>query len=42
MIVMTIAYIIGIIAVGMTCYHLGYWSGWDKGMQDSTNQLMDT
>ena len=34
MIGMTIGYIIGIAAVGVTCYNLGYWSGWDKGIQD--------
>jgi len=31
--VMTITYLIGIIAVGITSYHLGYWDGWDKGIQ---------
>ena len=33
MVSMTIGYVIGIVAVGIMCYHLGYWSGWDKGIQ---------
>lgn len=34
MVVITIWCVISIIATGIMCYHLGYWSGWDKKVQN--------
>ncbi len=35
-----ISYVLALTATAFTFHNVGYWKGWDRGIQESTERLM--